>query len=123
MHKYLDKWLEALHSDEPNVIAALYADDATFLPTMSGDLKRGVSGALEYFQEDFMPSSPRGIIRELVVQEFGEEIVLLAGFYDFSTHDGQLVVEARFTFLAKRMAEDEWKIVHHHSSYKPVSKN
>jgi hypothetical protein len=30
-------------------------------------------------------------------------------------------VEARFTFVYSRDEEGEWKIVHHHSSLKPIN--
>lgn len=43
-------WTKALQTGEPKKVAELYSEDATFLPTMSPEFKRGKSGTEEYFE-------------------------------------------------------------------------
>lgn len=37
----MDNWLQILGTKDPKKVASLYAKDSTFLPTVSGDFKRG----------------------------------------------------------------------------------
>lgn len=115
--KFFSKWGQALLSKDKDVVADLYAEDATFLPTLSPDLKRGQAGAREYF-EHFPQKDPNGRIIEEVVQLVPVGAILHSGLYEFEVgpKDRREVVPARFTFL--------WlpngSIDHHHSSLQPV---
>ena len=94
--------------------------DATFLPTTSGEFKKRQDGAEEYF-EHFLIKNPRGKIIQEEVQTLGTECYLHSGMYNFEVGpvDDRKVVEARFSFIWKKNNQEEWKIVHHHSSARP----
>lgn len=114
------RWNDALRTLDPDTVAALYTENATFLPTLSPDFKRGIPGAREYFIH-FLEKHPIGTIVESAVQSLSEDAYLHSGLYDFEVdaeEGGRTVVHARFTYFWVREGE-EWKIVHHHSSLLP----
>jgi uncharacterized protein (TIGR02246 family) len=116
-------WNRALQTGNPKEVAALYIADATFLPTVSGEFKKGQYGAEEYFKH-FLEKNPTGEIIQEEVQTLGTDCYLHSGIYNFevSPGDDRQVVEARFSFVWKKDDQGEWKIVHHHSSAKPEKK-
>jgi uncharacterized protein (TIGR02246 family) len=113
-------WAESLQSKDPKRVAELYAQDNTFLPTMSPDFKQGILEAEGYF-ERFLQKNPKGKIVQGIVQSLGEDAYLHSGMYDFEiSDDGNLrIVSARFTFAWRKDSDGKWRIVHHHSSIKP----
>ena len=114
-------WNNALQTGDPKKVAEFYADDATFLPTVSGEFKRGQTGAEEYFKH-FLEKKPTGEIVEDEVQTLGPNRYLHSGFYNFEVDNdsgGRKIIEARFSFIWIENSEGEWKILHHHSSVKP----
>ena len=116
-----DKWNDLLQTKDKNNVAAMYSDDATFLPTLNGELKRGVEGAVGYF-EHFLTKNPKGTIMESAIQESDDKsMILYSGLYNFEIgeENAREIVEARFTFAFQKNAEGEWRIVHHHSSLRP----
>jgi uncharacterized protein (TIGR02246 family) len=116
-------WNRALQTGNPKEVAALYITDATFLPTVSGEFKKGQYGAEEYFKH-FLEKNPRGEIIQEEVQTLGTDCYLHSGMYNFEVGPGddRQVVEARFSFVWKKDDQGEWKIVHHHSSAKHEKK-
>lgn len=114
------KWTEALLTRDPKKVAELYADDATFLPTVSPDFKKGAAEAEEYF-EHFLAKNPEGKVVNEEVQAVGPGCYIHSGMYDFELGpDGERqTVAARFTFVWRKESGGEWKIIHHHSSVKP----
>lgn len=116
----MSRWLNSLEMKDPKRVAMLYADNATFLPTVSGDFKRGQEGAEEYFSH-FLNKNPRGSIVEEVVEPIGENAYLHCGMYNFEL-DGdegeRKVVQARFDYVWKKK-NGRWEIAHHHSSLRP----
>jgi len=112
-------WAESLLTRDPKKVAVLYADDATFLPTVSGEFKKGQTGAAEYF-EHFLQKNPVGELIQGEVQILGPDCYAQSGMYNFELgpDDNRQTVEARFTFIWRR-ENGEWKIIHHHSSVKP----
>jgi len=117
----MSSWLELVKSGDVDKISAMYTDDATFLPTVSGDFKRGKSGAKEYF-EHFLAKNPIGKVVVEVVTPVDESSYLYSGMYNFEldTENGRSEVEARFSYFWKKV-NGEWKINHHHSSLRPQS--
>jgi uncharacterized protein (TIGR02246 family) len=113
-------WGEALLSKDPQKVAELYAEDNTFLPTMSPDFKKGVDEAEGYFKH-FLEKNPEVKIMEDAVQSLSEDSYLHSGMYDFKVKDSgnEEVVSARFSFVWRKESDGEWKIIHHHSSVKP----
>ncbi|MFH1188224.1 MAG: SgcJ/EcaC family oxidoreductase [bacterium] len=114
------KWNAALATKDPKKVAQLYTKDATFLPTLSDAFEHGQSGAENYFIQ-FLQKNPVGVIRHAKVQHVTDDCYVYSGMYTFEVddHGKRKDVEARFTFTYKRDEDDEWKIVHHHSSLKP----
>ncbi len=113
-------WLMSLRSGNPLKAADLYTADATFLPTLSPDLKKGSKEARNYF-DHFFKKNPIGRVGENEIQFLGKNCYLHSGMYDFEVDgDGaRSVVPARFTFVWRRGRGGKWKIIHHHSSRKP----
>jgi uncharacterized protein (TIGR02246 family) len=113
-------WNDVLQASDPKRVAKMYSSDATFLPTMSPDFKHGTSEAEEYF-EHFLERNPKGVIVSDTVQSLGENSYLHSGMYNFEIDQdgGRTVIEARFSFVWRKEAAGEWKIIHHHSSVKP----
>ncbi len=114
-------WNDALQTKNARAVAALYAKEATFLPTVSGEFKRGQEGAEAYFQH-FLEKNPKGEIVEEEIQSIGENCYLHSGMYNFevnSPEGGRQIVEARFSFVWQKNEMGEWKILHHHSSVRP----
>lgn len=44
-----EKWADAVRSGSPEAVAALYAPDATLLPTVSNILRTEKDGYMDYF--------------------------------------------------------------------------
>jgi len=114
------RWNEALKSKDPKKVAELYSDNVTFLPTASGDFKRGESGAEEYF-EHFLEKNPVGEVVQEEVQVLGSDCYLSSGMYNFEVgpEEARKLIEARFSFVWKKDNAGNWKIAHHHSSVRP----
>jgi len=114
-------WSESLTTKNPKAVAGLYTEDATFLPTVSGEFKKGQGGAEEYFHH-FLEKDPKGEVVEEEVQSLGENCYLHSGMYNFEVNapeGGRQTVEARFSFVWQKNKSGDWKILHHHSSVKP----
>lgn len=114
-------WNEALQSKDPKAVANLYSTgDLSFLPTVSPQHVRDSMGTEEYFIA-FVAKDPFGTITDDSVQVFeGGEAYLHTGMYTFALgpKDDRTNVEARFSYMWKKM-KGEWKITHHHSSVVP----
>jgi len=99
----------------------MYSNEATFLPTLNGELKRGVDGAIEYF-EHFLTKNPFGTIIESVTQESSDKnTIIYSGLYNFEIgpEDQRELAQARFTYVFQKNSKEDWSIIHHHSSLQP----
>jgi len=56
-------WNDALKTGDHDKVAEFYSAGATFLPTVSGEFKKGSKGAAEYFTH-FLEKNPTGEIIE-----------------------------------------------------------
>ena len=112
-------WNQALENKDLKKIAQLYAPNATLLATVSPKLRKGKKEIREYFEE-FLKLNPKGYITEEKVEEISKEIYLHLGLYYFKIEkDSQYqIVKARFTYIWKKR-ENQWLIIHHHSSQQP----
>lgn len=119
-HKNFNLWNAALQSKKSDAVAALYAEDNTFIPTMSGTFRKGQEEAEGYF-EHFLQKNPEGQIVEDECQAGGPDLYVHSGHYNFvvGPEDKRETVEARFTYVWRRESDGSWKIMHHHSSVKP----
>ena len=115
-------WNDALLTRDFEKVVELYAEDATFLPTMSSEFKKGRSDAKEYF-EHFLKKCPISEIVQDDIQSLGSDCYLHSGMYNFEvgSDDNKQTVEARFSFVWKidQQEGEVWRIIHHHSSIKP----
>ena len=116
-----DSWNYALQTGDSGEVAKLYVNESTFLPTLSGVFEKGVSGAENYFQH-FLEKNPVGRIVSDEVQG-DEDLIIHSGLYTFEV-DGQnsdrVDIRARFTFVYQKQKNGGYKILHHHSSLKPI---
>ena len=118
-HKMFQLWKKSLQKYDPEVMAKLYTDDATFLPTLSDKFEYGQKGAEEYFSS-FLQKYPDGKIIKEKIQAY-DKVVVHSGFYDFyvvGKDSMEKLINARFTLIYQKV-NGEWKISHHHSSLKP----
>lgn len=113
-------WNQALQTGNAQVVGALYSPESTFLPTVSGEFKKGPGEASEYF-EHFLKKDPVGEIIDESVQKLGPDSYLHSGMYNFELgpEEKRDKMEARFSFVWKKDEDGQWKIIHHHSSVKP----
>lgn len=114
------RWNNALLTREAKNVANLYIEDASFLPTVSPEFKKGQAEAEGYFKH-FLEKNPKGKIVKEIIQPISEKYYLHSGLYDFELgpDEDRQIVEARFTFLWEMNDGGEWLIAHHHSSVKP----
>lgn len=114
------KWNTSLQTKDPMVVAELYTIDSTFLPTVSGEFKKGQNGAQEYFTH-FLQKDPFGKITDEEVQELDDNHYLHSGMYTFEVGpvDNRQTVSARFTYVWRKGEAGEWKVILHHSSMRP----
>ena len=114
------KWNNALQTGNAKKVAALYAEDAVLLPTVS-NLPRTSTAEIEDYFVHFLEKKPYGIIKQRNIKQ-GCNKLTDAGIYDFEVvSDGKKkIVPARYTFVYE-YRNNEWKIVHHHSSMMPES--
>ncbi|UVL63914.1 DUF4440 domain-containing protein [Pseudomonas sp. B21-032] len=111
-----ERWNHSLHSGDPRQVAALYADDAILLPTLSQRPRLTPAERIHYF-EYFLDKQPSGRLDSQHV-ELGCNNASLSGLYTFTFAKGGESVAARYTFNY-RWDGQQWLISSHHSSLLP----
>ncbi|MFN4058453.1 MAG: SgcJ/EcaC family oxidoreductase [Roseinatronobacter sp.] len=114
----LDTWFAALETCNPATVAALYAPDATLLPTISNKTRATPEDIHAYF-ERFLQLRPKGRKHAQNISVY-ERVAINSGVYGFVTDGAESNDEliCRFTFVYRKDAEG-WKIIEHHSSRMP----
>ena len=110
-----DEWNDALQTDNPKKVVALYESDAILLPTASDKVRHNHEEIEDYFAY-FMAKQPTGRIDESNIRIFNQ-MAINSGRYTFAFKD-RSVVQARFTFVY-RWNGTRWMIIEHHSSRIP----
>ena len=110
-----EQWNRALQTGDPKQVAALYATDAILLPTVSNKVRHNHNEIEDYFV-NFLAKGPQGKIDESNVRNF-DDIAINSGVYTFTFKDGAKV-QARFTYVYRRISQ-RWLIIEHHSSAMP----
>ncbi len=113
-------WNDALRARDFDRATALYStSDLSFLPTVSPDFIRDVPSTRRYFMA-FVERLPVGEITADSVQCLSADAYLHTGMYTFMTgpEDARTPVEARFSYMWRKIG-GEWRIIHHHSSVVP----
>jgi uncharacterized protein (TIGR02246 family) len=115
----VQRWAETFNAGEPDVVAALYAPDATIWGTLGQKLTTGPADITTYFAE----AARAGLkvkLGEHVLSPIAETNAVDAGEYEFArTMDAQTAwFPARYSFvLVKRNGAR--MIAHQHSSFLP----
>ncbi|AWN30699.1 MULTISPECIES: SgcJ/EcaC family oxidoreductase [Streptomyces] len=116
-----DGWNEALQTDDPEKVAARYAEDAVLLPTASPKIRTDRAGIVDYF-EHFVENKPKGEKVRSSINVLDENSAIDAGVYKFHLTDAKTgehrTVEARYTYEYEKR-NGKWLIVNHHSSVLP----
>ena len=111
-----EAWNAALATLDPDVVTAMYANDAVLLPTVSNQVRHNHAEIRDYFV-GFLQKSPQGVINESNVCVLSDTHATNSGVYTFTFGDGSTVT-ARFSYLYVSTT-DGWKILQHHSSAMP----
>ena len=111
-----DDWNKALQTGSPDEVVKLYDKKAILLPTLSGQVRHTHEEIKDYFVH-FLSKKPIGKINESNIRIFGN-LAINSGIYTFNFKDGSSA-EARFTYVYKKVDENNWIIVEHHSSLLP----
>jgi len=118
MSKNFAQWSKSVRNGDHEAVAQLYAEEATFHPTLSDQFVRGRKDIAEYF-EYFLKFQPVPSIVEEAVQSIGEaKLYLHTGIYRFDFREASHHLIARFSFLHEWDGRS-WTITHHHSSSTP----
>jgi uncharacterized protein (TIGR02246 family) len=114
----LNDWNTALESLDPAQVAALYAEDAVLLPTVSNEIRKTPAAIHDYFIR-FLKKKPRGRVIQQNIRLFGA-LAINSGLYtfDLTVEDTQVQLLCRYTFVYRKDAQG-WKIIEHHSSVMP----
>ncbi len=110
-----NEWNKAISTGDAKKVTALYANNATLLPTISNQVRHNHNEIEDYFIQ-FLKTKPQGKIIEQNIQVF-DEFATNSGVYIFSFKDNSTVT-ARFSYIYQKI-EEEWKIITHHSSRMP----
>jgi len=115
----IDRWATVFNANDAEAVVSLYSSDAVLLGTVSPTIAQGTEAIRAYFSR--LPGSGTKVAfvdrRAIAISE---ELVALAGFYDFTgIRDGQPVPNpARFTMILVKQ-NGRWLFAHHHSSVRP----
>ena len=120
--KAMQDWADAFSAVDSNNICACYAPEANLWPTFSPEKHNSPALIKRYFDWAFTFQCRNVAFESYQIQLF-ESLAISNGLYRFSWHDGhqEVVTDARFSFVFKRLS-NRWKIVEHHSSVIPKRK-
>tara|TARA_B100000424_G_C22931914_1_gene495741 strand:+ start:886 stop:1254 length:369 start_codon:yes stop_codon:yes gene_type:complete len=111
-----DDWNKALQTGNSDEVVKLYDKNAILLPTLSPQVRHSHEEIKDYFVH-FLAKKPIGKINESNIRIFGN-LAINSGIYTFNFKDGSSA-QARFTYVYKKVDENNWIIVEHHSSLLP----
>lgn len=112
-------WNGALATLDSTNVAKRYAANAVLLPTVSDTPRTDFDSIKDYF-DNFLKLEPQGVILESHVTQ-GDNWCKDVGIYEFTMGVDGSKVKARYSFVYI-FEDNEWKIIHHHSSSMPESK-
>ena len=116
-------WNEALQDITATKVVALYANDATLLPTVENGPYTKTDGLKEYFVH-FVERKPVATVDETKRSiKIGCNVAYDIGLYSFEVNGehttNRETIRARYTFIYK-WDNGRWLIAHHHSSKQPL---
>ncbi len=110
-------WDAALATEDSRIVATMYGQNATLLPTLSDRVRTDFDGIKDYF-DSFLAKDPRGEIIEGHIR-IGEDWATDIGIYEFTMGATGDVVRGRYSYFYEPDESGKWKISHHHSSMMP----
>ena len=115
-------WNNALQTENPDRVVALYATDAILLPTVENGPYTDHAAIRRYFV-DFLKKKPSGAIDRPHNIRIGCNVAFDAGLYTFTYEPPppkppKDPTPARFTYIYEYEG-GRWLIAHHHSSKRP----
>ncbi len=101
------------------------SEKLSFHPTKWGKFVTTLEDVNRYFDEHFLPSNPTGKIVEEEIKWSGDACYTHHGVYEFTLDSGdvsgeRISVLANFSYTWELQDNNEWKIIHHHSSAIPT---
>ena len=113
-------WADAVNTCNPARISALYDREAVLWATTSSSITSTPEGVRKYFDGVCAsPVPPKVQFGEQLIRVHGDTAID-SGSYTFTVTEGrEMAVPARFT-LAYRKVGEQWLIVDHHSSLRPL---
>jgi uncharacterized protein (TIGR02246 family) len=117
-----DRWNASLSTKDPAKVAANYAADAVLLPTVENTAT--TPDQIKAYFTNFLKKEPNGKIDTRTIN-LGCNEAFDVGTYTFDLKDADgktSKVAARYSFIYE-LRDNDWKIVHHHSSAMPVKVN
>ncbi|HWA13646.1 MAG TPA: SgcJ/EcaC family oxidoreductase [Burkholderiales bacterium] len=116
------RWAGAFPTADVDGLLGLFAEDATFLGTTSGELVTRIDGIRAYFQAALLQNRPRSArLLDYAVAAYSDAVVVVTGLDEVTgVKDGQSYSSfGRVTFVLARR-EAGWRIVHLHRSALPA---
>lgn len=110
------KWNDALATLNATNVANRHGKHAILLPSASDEARMNITAIKDYY-EVFLKLKPQAAIRESFVSR-GDRYCFDVGTYEFTMGATGDKINARYTFVYV-YEDDEWKIMHHHSSVMP----
>jgi uncharacterized protein (TIGR02246 family) len=120
----LAAWVAGFNAGDVDAIAGLYSPDATLFGTISPALTTRPEDVRAYFAAVAKSRMQVKLVDAPTVTTIADMAVVLSGLYEFSgpRPDGQsFAMPARYSFVVANI-DDQWRIVHQHSSPRPTSK-
>ncbi len=120
-----DLWNDALKTQDPKQVTALYAEDGVLLPTLSNQVRHNHAEIEDYFIS-FCEKRPVASMIESNIRLHGDVAVNSgACSFELNADDGTRVnVRVRFSFTYEKRSAwpgsgPDWRIISHHSSAFP----
>lgn len=114
-----ERWNRSLQTGKPEAVVVNYAERSILLPTLSGANRINKAEKKDYFKH-FLASKPHGTVTERQIT-LGCNMAVDSGLYTFHMDSSGKNVSARYTYTYQWNGQD-WLIVSHHSSLRPVDK-
>lgn len=116
----LTEWGECINCGDLARIMKLYVKDAMLWGTFSKILRDDHELIRDYFQGLFAKDNLK-VKFESSKNRVYADIFIYSGSYELSYEENGLqVFPARYTFVIRKIGEDDFKIVEHHSSLIPA---
>jgi len=112
----LKKWGNAVAKRDKAAVLKMYANSSTLWPTLSNQLRQSELEKSQYFDNFLLKITGNVSWDHYKFQQINNNHCIMSGTYTFRLTTG--VTQARFTYALVKQ-NDDWKILHHHSSLMP----